>query len=104
MKLKEPKFFVVLKREYMPIPEVFEADWETDLSFGRRGEGYDCVRYTRSTGEMYSKKSYSWRKFENKNDARDFYNELLKYKNKIDDLSNQIMIETDLMHNHFNNH
>jgi hypothetical protein len=104
MKFKEPKYFVVLKKEYRPIPTILEADWETELSFGQRGETFDCVRYKRSSGTMYSKNSCSWKKFENRNEAIDFYNELLEYQNKIDDLSKQIRSEIDLMHGHFNYH
>jgi len=103
MKLKEIKYFVVVKKEYRPIPIILEADWETDLSFGSRGESIDCVRYKRSTGVMYSKNSCSWKKFDTRREAEQFHGELSLFYEKIEDLSKQINEETKLMHDHFKN-
>ena len=102
MKLSKEKIFILIPNGY-DFLIWFVADYETEKSFGKRGVSLDCVRYRRSTGEMYSKSNCVWKSFENENDANIFYNNLKEYTKKIDSLKNDIQNELLELKNQFKN-
>lgn len=101
-KLKEPILFIVIPPGYNTFIKVY-ADWETEKSFGIRGESFDCVRYTRSTGEMYNKNTSVWKKIENEKDADSVIDELNRFENNIDRLKEELRLEIDKMKNYLKN-
>jgi hypothetical protein len=95
-KLNEPIHFIVIPNGYnFPIRVI--ADWETDKSFGVRGETFDAVRYKKSTGQMYNKSNCTWVKFDNKADCSKAYESLKVFSEKIDSLRKDIKEETTAM-------
>ena len=95
-KLEKPILFIVIPHGYDYHIRVY-ADWETDKSFGVRGEIFRAVRYDISTGEMYKKNTCVWRKFENEEEGIKLSMQLKEFEIKINSLKREVRDEIDNM-------